>query len=147
MTVGELMHSVSKEAVLASLAMTYTGDGEDPDGYSRMWDQMLDMQPELTDVRCMLSHSEHGIDVSGIEEGSDVHMAIEFVPWAQWLSMPVVVDPKLGDMSPVEQLCHVFYEIAWGGYTEEDQRGTLDMIDERCDELKQMLENKKRDIS
>ncbi len=145
-TVGELIHSVRKDAVLASLALTYEGDGEDPEGYSEAWDTLLNMQPKPTTLSCLLSFlsapglSAGGcVDVSGIEPNDPQHYAIEFVEWAQWLSMPVIVSDELGDMSPVEQLAHVFYELTWGGYSQDSQQAQREIIDDRYEEVKDML--------
>lgn len=135
-TVGELIHSIDKEAVLATLAKTYHGTGEDPEGYSDAWDTLLSMQPKLTKLSCVLSRKKFGVDVSG-REGDDPQLyAIEFVDWREWLSMPIVIDPSIGDMSDTEQLAHVLYELTWGGYDPETQQAMVDEIDDRIEEIK-----------
>ena len=147
-TVGELLHSVQKGDVLASLAITYTGEGEDAEGYDKAWDILLTIQPKMTTLSCVLALVERpvnwkGIDVSGLEAGdTETHYAIEFVDWAEWLSMPVIVDPSAGDLSEVEQLVHILYEMTWGGYTPATQQEHLEEIQDRYEETKEMFGDK-----
>ncbi len=142
-TIGELIHSVKKEAVFASLAFVYDGESESPEGYSRAWDTLLSLQPKSTTLSCLLSTAEFGVDVSGIEPNDPTHYAIEFVDWAEWLSMPVIIAPELGDMSPVEQLTHILYELTWGGYDPKNQQDQFQEIEDRVEEVKEILDKEK----
>lgn len=142
-TVGELIHSLRKEDVLACLATTYKGKGEDPEGYSQMWDTLVTLQPKAGDLSCLIDKVEHGIDVSGIKEGEDEHYAIEFVDWREWLFMPIVLSEETSGLSEIEQMTHILYEIAWGGYTQEIQQDTFTEILDRKEEVDKMIEEDK----
>ena len=147
MTVGELIHSLSKQAVLDTLAHLYTGKGEWPEGYASLWEELRKMQPVLTDCSVVLSRTwssddepEPLVDVSGRMKGDTQLYAIEFVPWQEWLSMPIEVDAELQPMPLEEQLAHCFYEMTWAGYTQSEVGDRLEEITDRVEEVKEAWE-------
>jgi hypothetical protein len=144
-TVGELVHSVTKAEVLAALARLYHGPGEDPEGYSHVFDELCDMQPLPTNLSCLISGDAEQLsfDVSGIEDGDPRHYGIEFVDWRQWLSMPVIVDPSMGEISQAEMLAHVMAEMTWAGYSYGDAEDFGDEISDLVDEAREMLDQPK----
>lgn len=145
-TVGELMHSLSKARVLAELSTLYNGSGEDPAGYDQMWDTLKSLQPKLTKLSVVLSRRwsldeppEPWVDISGVEAGDPQHLAIEYVDWGEWLSMPVHVAPEIQPMSPEEQLAHCLYEMSWAGYTQAVIKEQYDEILDMAEEVKILI--------
>jgi hypothetical protein len=57
------------------------------------------------------------IDVSGLLEGHEDLLAIEFVDWRQWLSMRVFPGDGMADASPQTVLAAVLSEMTFAGYS------------------------------
>ena len=149
MTVGELLHSTKKPDVMAVLFHLYTGSGEDPEGYDRMWDTLLRLQPEPTTTSIYLGRTmsdddppEPWVDVSGREPNDPQSWAIEFVDWAQWLSMEIEVDPALANMPDEEKLAHCLYEMTWAGYDREAAACRMEELVESVEEAKAQFETR-----
>lgn len=141
-TIGELIHSLELEDVLSALKRLYTGEGEDEEGYREVWAKLKTMQPQNTSTTVLLSRRQSGwIDVSGLEPGSSTHYAIEFVEWAQWLSMPIDVAPELRPMLETEQLAHCLYEMTFAGYEQSDIEEKLEEIRDAHEEVMAMTED------
>ena len=145
-TVGDLIHSLDKEAVFAHLARLYQGDGESPEGYNNVWHFLKNLQPKMSDTSILISRRwslddppEPRIDVSGTKGGSSEHWAIEYVEWQEWLWMPILVDKEIQPMADEEALAHCMYEMTWAGYTQSDIKEQYDEIIDRVDEVRESL--------
>ncbi len=146
-TVGELIHSLDLANVLAALKSVYTGEGESEEGYRLVWSKLKAMQPQNSSVTVLLSRrGGNWIDVSGLEPGDSQHYAIEFVDWAQWLSMPIKVAPELGAMREAEQLAHCLYEMTFMGYDQADIAENLEDIHDSVEEIKAMTEEERKSL-
>jgi hypothetical protein len=151
-TVGELIHSLKKDDVLAKLKDLYQGPGEDPEGYEEVWEKLKGMQLQTTTItvyisqRQSFSNSNIYIDVSGKEPSEDQLYAIEFVPWPQWLTMEITVAPELEPMSDIEKLAHCLYEMTWAGYSQETIADELEIINDRVEEIKEMFPDENEGI-
>lgn len=148
-TVGELVHSLDLEDIIAALKRLYQGEGESEEGYREVWAKLKVMQPQQTTMTCVLWQAyslgepfEPYVDVSG-DDGSEHSWAIEFRPWSEWLSMPINIDKRLGAMPETEQLAHCLYEMTWAGYDQETVAEHLEDIHEKAEEVKKMLNEEK----
>lgn len=153
-TVGELIHSLDKESVLGELANLHKDEGEDAEGYDKMWDELLTLQPKLTKTSVLLSlalsldeESETWIDISGIKEGDNSKYAIEFTDWREWLSMPIKVGDDLLPMSEDHQLAHCLYEMSWAGYTQPEIQERWDRILDSVEEIQAYLEDESKKLN
>lgn len=69
------------------------------------------------------------------QSGIDIHWAIEYVSWSEWLDMDIIIktnDSRCDNNTKI--LAHILWEMTWCGYTQEH-------IDEQCQEIKYQKEN------
>ncbi len=57
------------------------------------------------------------IIVVGVKDGDPTEWAIEFRPWAEWLSMVVDCPPEL-ELSDAQILANIFYEMTFACFAE-----------------------------
>lgn len=147
-TVGELFHSLDRDEVIAAILRLYPEQpGDHPDGYLQAWDIILAKQAAVpTGMTCELymaptfdEEDEPYVSVHGRDGAGDT-WAIEYNPWAEWLCMEVRALPEVGDISDVDILAHIFWEMTWAGYDDRQIQEQFDEITDRVDEVKAMTE-------
>lgn len=146
-TVGELFHSLNRDEVIATIDRIYPNPKVDYPSYEAAWDIILrkesatqtTMVCELYTAQSCDDPPETYIGVHGREPGEDVAYAIEFVPWAEWLSMEIRVLPECGEVPPVEVLAHIFWEMTWVGYDDQSIADEKEAIEDKVEEVKAML--------
>lgn len=144
MNVGELFHSLDRDAVLEFVAERYDEQADMPH-YRRAWAAIVGLQPEPTDLICVLrrvhqdgTETSYGyVEVSGRKAGSTETYGIEFVPWGQWLSMDVECPADGAPIEPVEVLGHVLQEMTWCGYDQEEIERRAEGLREAVEEIRQ----------
>jgi uncharacterized protein DUF6557 len=155
-TVGELFHSLDRDEVIGTLAAIYGLHPNPPidyPSYRSAWDIIVGLEAvrpngivcELYAGQTLDHPSQTYIGVHGHGSDQDCGYAIEFTPWDQWLSMEVRVLPECGDMSPIEQLARILWEMTLAGYSPQEVAGCLDQLLARCldDLIDQMDEVRK----
>jgi hypothetical protein len=147
-TVGELFHTLDRDEVLAAILRLYPEQpGDHPDGYMRAWDiirskQAADdtgMAVEIYVGESLGDPPEKYVSVHGRDaEGGS--WAIEFSPWKEWLCMPVRVLPEVGEITAIETLAHIFWEMTWAGYDDESIAEEIEEIVSQVDDAKTILD-------
>jgi hypothetical protein len=154
-TVGELFHSLDRDEVIAAILRLYPEQpGAHPDGYLQAWDIIRekqasihkDMTVELYMSESFDEPSEKYISVHGRDSAGDT-WAIEYNPWKEWLCMEIDVLPECGDITPVDTLAHIFWEMTWAGYDDQEIEDQITEIRDRADEVEEMLESEAKALS
>ena len=149
-TVGELFHTVDRDEVIAAILRLYPYQpGDHPDGYLRAWDILFGkeaMTPttmvcELYTATSFDDPPETFISVHGREPGDEAAYAIEYNPWSEWLSMEVNVLPECGDIPRADLLAHIFWEMTWAGYDDNEVADQKQEILDRVEEVKEMIDS------
>jgi hypothetical protein len=147
-TVGELFHSLDRDEVIAAILRLYPEQpGDHPDGYLQAWDIIRAKQAASpSDVICELymhpsfdDPPEMFVGVHGRKDGDEDRYAIEYNPWVEWLSMPIDVLPECGDLPEIDVLAHIFWEMTWAGYDDQQIEDQKTEIMDRVDEVKEMI--------
>jgi hypothetical protein len=143
-TVASLLHDVDETETIEALDRLY--DENASQEYRGVIRLLKEMAPDPTAMNCHLrrvwssdSPPESYVDVSGIRMGDPTYWAIEFRPWPEWLGMAVTSDPEL-ELTDVEALAHVLYEITWGGWTPEGSAEKFEELLEGAEEAIATLE-------
>lgn len=147
-TVGELFHSLGRDEVIAAIDRLYPNPPVDYPSYQGAWDIICDKQALTpTDMVCELYRDwswdeprEPYVGVHGRSIEGEAY-AIEFNPWSEWLTMEIKIDPEIGDISQVDTLAHIFWEMTWCGYNDEAIADEKQEIMDRVDEVKELLES------
>lgn len=142
-TVGELFHSVDRDEVIAAILRLYAFQpGAHPEGYLQAWDIIRAKQaatPTDMTVELYMSESfddppENYVSVHGRDAAGEA-WAIEYNQWAEWLCMPISVLPEVGELTPTDTLAHIFWEMTWAGYDDQEIQEQIDEITDRVDEI------------
>ncbi|OKO83065.1 DUF6557 family protein [Bradyrhizobium sp. AS23.2] len=122
MTVGDLFASLDRDAVIGELERQSPPAGSEPGGARRSLGR--DRRPEAAfDGICLPSRSGAARArtqlhrLSGTIEGGEDLLAIEFVDWRQWLSMPLVLGTGMADAPPSTVLAAILNEMTFAGYS------------------------------
>lgn len=143
-TVGELFHTLNRDEVVAAVLRLYPEQpGAHPDGYLQAWEILTKKQaasPTGMTVELYMCESfddppEMYVSVHG--RNSEGPWAIEYSPWTEWLSMPIVVLNECGPVSDVDALAHIFWEMTWAGYDDEAIAAQVADIIDAADEIKE----------
>lgn len=148
-TVGELFHSVDKEAALAALYSYYGNQRGQDIGYREAWDTIMRLQPKSgAGYTCFVSiakgcmcgdcgEANEWVDVSGYKNGN--FYAMEYTSWEEWLAMDVHITEPLQGLEDHEVVAHILYEMTWAGYDQTTINKRLDHISEICGEAMEVL--------
>jgi hypothetical protein len=147
-TVGDLFHSVDRDAVIAAIEQLYEDEAqrESNEGYQRAWATVLRMQPSPTKMICVL-YQDWSLDqppkpfvgVRGRIDGEAGSYAIEYTPWTEWLSMPVEIEPIIAGMPQTETVAHILWEMTWAGCDETNIQEQFNEIVDLAEEAKAEL--------
>ena len=139
-TVQHLFNKMNFNETFAAVCESYPGEGKNKQGYVEAWDIIQDLTAAPTSTVCVLSarhsHGTAWVDVHGRLPGSDDNWAIEYEPWAEWLSMEIDVQTPLKE---AQVLAQIFYEMTWAGYGESEVQEQKDEIIEAVRDLKKEL--------
>lgn len=103
--------------------------------YAGMLQELRSTAPAVSALTILISPDHN---VWGIEPSNSEAMAIEFVPWAEWLSM--AVDRSLiPDASDADIIAYCIAELAWGGWSDKGREKHFDEIMDRKREVDEML--------
>lgn len=143
MNIGELFHSLERDDVIAALEAAYPNQVKNRAGYLRAWHEIVELQPQPTDLVCRLQlikadppdpDESDRVDVAGLRPGNDTAYAIELVPWENWLSMDVLLD-GVDDATPQQVLAHVLWEMTWAGYDRKAVAKRASDLNEKVEEI------------
>lgn len=146
-TVGELFHSLDRDEVVAAILRLYPEHpGDHPDGYLQAWDiirakqaaEPTGMTVELYMVPSFDEPPENYVSVHG-RDANDETWAIEYTAWKKWLCMPVIVLIEVGNITPTDTLAHIFWEMTWAGYDDEQIEKQITEIRDSVEEVKEMI--------
>lgn len=133
-TVASILTTTPDDDILAVIPTLYWK--ERPDRYVPFLKRLRCIRPKSTAMTCRLkrAYSEDErpqaiIDVVGIKDGDPTEWAIEFRPWAEWLSMVIDCPPEL-ELSDAQILANIFYEMTFAGFDEEAVEMKLNEIEE-----------------
>jgi hypothetical protein len=121
MTVAELFASLDRDEVIGELERQRPRQILNRDGHVEAWNEIVGLKPLPTEYACRVDlvrnrSGQNHLDVSGVIEGSEYLLAIEFVDWRQWLSMRVVLGAGVADVSPLTVLAAILDEMTFAGY-------------------------------
>lgn len=146
-TVKELFDSTDRDAVLAALYAMYEDQAEQHEGYVQAWDTIRSLEPkhkeDLTwiDVELTADAIEDDKmypDVSGVQMGSDMRYAIEFVPWEQWLHLEVRI--KSPEITKTQAVAYLLYEMTFVSFDQETISGRLEELNDVSSNLNDLMD-------
>lgn len=129
MTVGELFAVMDRDAVIAELERQWPSQVESHDGHVDAWNEIVGLKPVPSeyvcrvDLKAPVADGRRYLDVSGVVDGCDDRLAIEFVNWREWVSMSVVRGDDMADVAPQVVLAAILYEMTFAGYSNFEATG------------------------
>ena len=133
-TIASILATTTDEEIVAVIPTLYWK--EEPDRYVPFLKKLRSTHPKTSEMTCRLkrAYSEDEkpqaiIVVVGIKNGDPTEWAIEFRPWAEWLSMVIDCPPEL-ELTDAQILANIFYEMTFAGFDEEAVEMKLDEIEE-----------------
>ncbi len=132
---GALLARVADSDILAALEII---DPENIKGYAELLPRLRRLGVTKSSCQIILSkppYWEGDVDVSGLDDGYEHKVAIEFVPWTEWLGMSFSVSEC--DMSEAQIVGWCLNEMTWGGW---DQEAIADRFQEIVDLANEALD-------
>jgi hypothetical protein len=153
----QLITSVYWEFVEKLLKDHYELKDSELHGYNLVYNLLLVMEPEETPetndwqqgLQICLTKKEKDADddddgkpwinVDGKDpnasDPSEAYMAIEFVPWAQWLNMEI--EPEtLANFTEIEIVAHSLWEMTFCGFDEKEVQHKWKSLKDAVDKIK-----------
>lgn len=158
MQLNELIQTNKWLSVSMTLTSLYPDQDQGLEAYEKVY-RLLQQIPRVeTDIEIVLqqhyddeTNEENYVDVSGLKrdkQNSELteNLAIEFVPWAEWLGMAVSRD-TLKHFGELEIISHCLYEMTFVGYNEIEIQKQFSTIKTSFEEYKNMTtEEKQRNL-
>jgi hypothetical protein len=143
-TVRGLLASVGKEAAFAALFRQCPEEQKNLAGYERAWRTIVSTTPVPSMVACSIYREHDDYDDSwryGIHgrapDGEG--WAIEYRPWAEWLSMPLHNETG-ADVPAADFAGAILFEMTWAGYDPDEVQEQFDEIVDAVKEAKEAFE-------
>ncbi len=141
-------------SIASILLELYPDEENNMEGYETVFEKLLMMNPEETDMTIVISNEKDNFDgekyvnVSGTynrpkNEDEKFSQAIEFTPWNLWLGMEIS-KVSLDDFSGLEIIAHCLYEMTFVGFAEEDIQEDLNSLKKTVEDYKMMTEEEKQ---
>jgi len=155
MKLQELIKTNAWPSVELTLISLYPEQEKSIEAYKEVFQKLLQMIPTESDMQIVLeqqfdeeTYEESYVHVSGrqIKEcnpNETEDMAIEFVPWTEWLGMSI--DSKtLKEFTELEIISHCLYEMTFAGFEEEVIQEYISDLNKTVEDYKNMSEEEKR---
>lgn len=138
-----------------TLTSLYPDQEEGLNAYKKVFGTLQRMTPTDSDIEIVLTpfyddetNEASYVDVSGRKPNSkdsplSESLAIEFVPWTQWLGMTISSDTSK-DFSELEIISHCLYELTFAGYDEKEIQRQFSSLKSIVDEYKNRTVEKKQ---
>ncbi len=155
MTLSEIIKSNSWLSVKLTLEKLFPDQEEFWDDYEKVFNELKVIQPKSSNVTIDIHwvHDDYDdadyVDVSGYytnpadrtNEYTD-SLAIEFVPWEEWLGMPID-ETSLKEFNELELIAYCLNEMTYAGFEQEDIQSEINRIKEIKDEYESMTPEEK----
>lgn len=153
LTLLEIFNSYESEQIIRAILELYPEQETNVEGYKRMLAELRDINPNPNPQTMRIQvyqvyqewdfqdEPDDYISVHGIDpkaelceftgcSGEDIGWAIEYSPWADWLSWEVecicTEDPRCDSFLKV--LAHIIWEMTWAGFSQEKVQARSDEI-------------------
>ncbi len=149
MKLKELIDSNNWLSISMTLTSLYPDQKEGLEAYEKVFGTLQRMSPTDSDIEIVLSlcyedetNEVSYVDVSGRKKNSKdsqltESLALEFVPWTQWLSMTISSETSK-HFNELEIISHCLYEMTFVGYDEEKIQRQFSLIQATVDDYKNM---------
>jgi len=142
-------------SVELTLIKLYPDQEENLETYKEIFQKLREMIPTDNDIQIILekcfdeeSYEESTVDVSGIKFVPDKSnltesLAIEFVPWSEWLGMSIH-ERTLKSFNELEIISHCLFEMTFVGFEEEEIQDQFSSLKKSVDDYKNMTDEEKQ---
>lgn len=155
MTLKDLIKNNTWLSVSSTLTSTYPDQAESLEGFKAVFEKLLAMEPEETDLEITIEYVMDGdheyVDVSGKHkypktEEEKYSQAIEFSPWRQWLGMEISTK-SLHVFSELQIIAHCLWEMTFMGFEEREIQNKLREIDKDMHDYQSLTEEEKKEYT
>ena len=124
----DILKTVSFDDVFSALCKWFPNQGQEDcfEDYKKVMDILLSKKPKKHNLDDMfitidkvIEDGREYLDVLGLDHIRNKKYAIEFVPWADWISM-YITQETLDTLSNEEIAAGCLYEMTFNGFSEED---------------------------
>lgn len=155
MTLQHLIKTNDWLSVELTLIALYPDQTENIEAYKEIFYKLRKMSPIESDIQIVLerycddeAEEESYVDVSGKSLTPDntsqaESLAIEFVPWNEWLGMPIN-KKSLVEFNELEIISHCLYEMTFIGFDEKVIQKQYQNLKKTVEQLKNMSEEEKQ---
>lgn len=125
------------------------------DDYENVFNELKSLKPKESSITIIINNeidsfdneqyvsiSGHDNSKSGSSNDLTESLALEFVPWDEWLGMNVD-QSSLNNFSSYEIICHCLQEMTFVGFNQKVIKSELDKIKKVADDFKNMTEEEK----
>ncbi|WP_299290215.1 DUF6557 family protein [uncultured Mucilaginibacter sp.] len=145
MQFNELIETNNWLSISITLTSLYPNQKESLTAYEKVYDILLQMEPSDSAIEIVLqqcyddeTNEESYVAVSGLKKDNPTEgLAIEFVPWTEWLGMTVSSN-ALNQFNELEIISHCLYEMTFMGFDENEIQKQLSEIKKTAEEYENM---------
>ena len=155
MTLSEIIKSNSWLSIKLTLEKLFPDEQEFWDDYEKVFNELKGLQPKPSNITIDIHwvHDDYDdtkyVDVSGyytnLADRTNEYtnsLAIEFVPWEEWLGMPID-EKSLKEFTELELISYCLNEMTYTGFEQEDIQAEINRIKEIKDEYKSLTPEEK----
>ena len=154
MQFNELIETNNWLSISITLTSLYSNQKESLTAYEKVYDILLQMEPSDSDIEIVLqqcyddeTNEESYVAVSGLKKDNPTEgLAIEFVPWTEWLGMTVSSN-ALNQFNELEIISHCLYEMTFMGFDENEIQKQLSEIKKTAEEYENMTPEERKNNS
>ena len=153
MTLKDLIQSNSWLSIETILLQLYPGEEINRFGYLDVFDELLYMNPEDSDIEIVVEQQiddfdgEEYVDVSGSYKNpkeEEFSQALEFTPWNEWLGIDISQE-SLDDFTELEIIAHCLFEMTFVGFEEEVIQEEMESMENSIEEFKNMSDEEREE--
>jgi len=155
MKLAEIIRTNNWLSVELTLLNLYPDQQENIEAYKEVYKKLVTSEIEESEIQIEIEKAYdevtseeniphiYGTKSRKNENQITENLAIEFVPWKEWLGMNLS-RKALADFNELEIISHCLYEMTFMGYIEDEIQGQLTDLEKTVNEYKNMSAEEKK---
>lgn len=156
MKLGDLIKDSSWLSVEIVFSKIYPDQISFLENYETVFNQLKILKPKSSSIYIIIDNvidefdNEEYVNVSGFDSLKvstskkliTESLALEFIPWAEWLGMSIGQE-SINSFSSLEIICHCLHEMTFMGFSQKEIDDEWQKIKETADDFKNMTKEEK----
>lgn len=148
-TLYAILRQVKFDDVFNRLCHYFESQSDSREGYESVFNELIAKKLKKHNINDLFIKVEivnedncEYLNTDGIDIKKGTHYAIEFRPWADWVSM-FITEETLNSLSKEDIVAGCLYEMTFFGFTEKRVMDEMKRIDESIEWAKKLIKSEK----